>query len=559
MTVVAGPSFNPALKPVKKRREEDLEAVFAAAGFQLADFTPEEQKCISDKVSQVVGEGKPQDQAVAIAVSECAPGKSKAALRDDPARRRQVGGGYTAIDNGDGTFDLLDVEIFAELPEGAKRNKEEIGRDWMAAAVRKNRQREQEGYLPPTHVFHSDDVTAKPIYAGKLRLKTVGEIQYEGRKLSAIFADIVDIPGDVFGLIEKGQMPYRSVEVHDWDNPEIDSLALMPTDVPYFRMRNLTVGQIVKRGANRFRSESPAVWHRSVGEAGSLILFRFQEKLMGPEDEKDKDKAAAADEKRDEEQVKDADGVTRAEDNGDEEEKDEAKLEDGQTMPPWAAKMLEIMGAIAQRVGVAEQAPPEEPPESSDDLSPVSGFRDKGGKGKSKKPKESETMDEKKIESMIDKAALKATTPLVAKLSVLEKEAAEAKTEKKVAARMQKAEKELRGTNFDDNVRAHLLKAAKGEDDKGFDETIATFKKILPVEPAESLGEFEALIAKGSNGQEVQDEVAKFTAKHPGPKAAEWAKRQLKAYADYKGMSRCDMSAEEWLEVNIKSERPNFA
>ena len=208
--------------------------------------------------------------------------------KDDKVKpTRKVGGGYLAVDNGDGTFDLKDVDVFAELPKGAKRNKKPIGIPWMEAAISRNQAREKEGYLPPVHVFHSDEVAVKPTYAGKLRLKDVREITYEGKPIAAVSADIIEIPAHVFSLIEKGQLPYRSVEVHDWNNAEIDSLALMPSDVPFFRLANLTVGRIVKLAADAFKEKSPAIWTRDIDKTGSLILFKFQEKQMEPEDKKD--------------------------------------------------------------------------------------------------------------------------------------------------------------------------------------------------------------------------------------------------------------------------------
>lgn len=41
------------------------------------DLTPEERACVSDKISVLVGEGAEQDQAIARAISECAPTKAR--------------------------------------------------------------------------------------------------------------------------------------------------------------------------------------------------------------------------------------------------------------------------------------------------------------------------------------------------------------------------------------------------------------------------------------------------------------------------------------------------
>ena len=38
--------------------------------------------------------------------------------------------GYKATQNHDGTFNILDVPIFAEVPAGAKGNDEPVEKDW---------------------------------------------------------------------------------------------------------------------------------------------------------------------------------------------------------------------------------------------------------------------------------------------------------------------------------------------------------------------------------------------------------------------------------------------
>lgn len=210
-----------------------------------------------------------------------------------------IGGRYTAVDNGDGTYDILDVVVFAEVPAGEKRNKEHIGREWQQKAILRNHAREQEGHLPPVHLYHSDEEAVKPAHAGKLRLKNLKRITYEGKPIWATTGDILGMPGEVFSLVKKGFVPYRSVEIHNWNETEIDSLSLMPTDVPYFRIEMMTIGDVVKR----FRSEvemfsaqiSPVVMAaRTIKKAPAMaVLFRFEEKEM-PDDKK-QDQPPAAD------------------------------------------------------------------------------------------------------------------------------------------------------------------------------------------------------------------------------------------------------------------------
>ena len=64
--------------------------------------------------------------------------------------------GYTATQHPDGTWSILDVPIFAEVPKGARGSNQEVGREWMEEALRKARfRREKDGYIAPLHVHHT--------------------------------------------------------------------------------------------------------------------------------------------------------------------------------------------------------------------------------------------------------------------------------------------------------------------------------------------------------------------------------------------------------------------
>jgi hypothetical protein len=274
--------------------EASIEELLEDYGFYETAFRDGQWAATKKMVKQLVEkEGRAPDTAVRIAVQRCAPALAKKyLLRADnfgqtPNLTGQVGGRYDAIDHGNGFFSIINIEIFAEVPAGAKRNKERIGEDWMDEAIAKNRLRKKEGFLPPVHIWHSDETAVKPSYAGKFVLTRRGTITYEGREIPALFANIVDIPKEVFQRIQQGLLPYRSVEVHDWENPEIDSLALMDTDVPFFRMRMTTVGDVKKSKdpvvAFKHVMKTPMQYFQTLMDSrlsveGALICFRMHDK-----------------------------------------------------------------------------------------------------------------------------------------------------------------------------------------------------------------------------------------------------------------------------------------
>lgn len=181
------------------------------------------------------------------------------------------GGDYTARENPDGSWDILEVEVLGPLEAGVRRNRNPIGRGWFWAAIGTARRRLAEGYLAPFHVYHHED-TKRAIRAGFFLLTTVGRITYEGKPTDVVFADIKAVPPKVFELIDRGELPYRSVEVHDWESPEINSLAALPTEVPYFRFPLLTIGQKIyasDREAAQFFALEPGT--------PAVAVFRLEE------------------------------------------------------------------------------------------------------------------------------------------------------------------------------------------------------------------------------------------------------------------------------------------
>lgn len=291
------PKVNKYQGDVAPAGTDDLDQLLKDFGFYESAFLPGQFEATKKALRKLIDSRVSPDVAVRNAVSLCAPSVMKKRFKADTlgqsATGARIGGNYDAIDHQNGFFSIMNIEIFAEVPPGAKRNKERIGEDWMDKAIERNRLRRKEGFLPPVHIWHSDETAVKPTYAGKFVLTHRGTITYEGREIPALFANITDIPADVFKRIQQGTLPYRSVEVHDWDNPEIDSLAIMDTDVPFFRMPMTTIGEVRKqRGPlpigfkNVMSTPVQYLQHLFTQGAegrtlGARICFRFEDRKGG--------------------------------------------------------------------------------------------------------------------------------------------------------------------------------------------------------------------------------------------------------------------------------------
>lgn len=146
---------------------------------------------------------------------------------------------YQARRESDGTYTILDVEVFGCVAENAHGTNPEVDDKFLLDCLTRYRARAAEGYTPPLHIQHHG-FGEQVERAGEFRLKRVQMTTYEGRNEPILWADFVRIPEHVFRRIETGEIPYRSVEV-DYDDREIQSIALLSHDAPYFKFRNLTV------------------------------------------------------------------------------------------------------------------------------------------------------------------------------------------------------------------------------------------------------------------------------------------------------------------------------
>ena len=228
------------------------------------------------------------------------------------------GGKFTAKQNGDGTWNVENLAIFAQHKVKFGDEEKEVGKDWLFAAKAKEDSRvANDDYLPPLHIHHHG--VRETTRAGFFRSKAVAQAKYQGKLLWMTFADLVRIPSAVYRKIKAGELPYRSVEIHSLDEPEINSLALLDDEVPFFRLSLLTIGKEIPveglevgKTIRAMNAESaPLLAYRALGN-GSNVLMNLDSKLLrrqdmvNPEDEEKK--------KREEEEKKK--GENLADDQG---------------------------------------------------------------------------------------------------------------------------------------------------------------------------------------------------------------------------------------------------
>lgn len=158
---------------------------------------------------------------------------------------------YRAEQAADGTWSVYNVPIFSaheeKLRDGTVRK---FDRAWLEGALRAALVRQAEGYLPPAHVRHHDlrggrpDAETGVEAAGYVRMTRVGSLRVGGVETPTLFADLVGLRPEVYDRIRRGALPYRSVELLNVGKGEIDSLAFLDHEVPFFRYPLLRVEEL---------------------------------------------------------------------------------------------------------------------------------------------------------------------------------------------------------------------------------------------------------------------------------------------------------------------------
>lgn len=191
-----------------------------------------------------------------------------------------MGGNYTAIDNGDGTFTIKDMPIFAELPAGVRGNKKPVDKDWLDQALKTAQEKAKGQYFSPTRVNHLNDQFGNPLPtepAGMYIPTSVRKYNLHGKTVWALFADLMRIPGKIFNEVRNLMIPYRSVEVKSWDHPELSALALTRDRSPFYEFAVTSIGKIIKKEniKNDFDSTSPVVAYAYTEDGSEAFCFNF--------------------------------------------------------------------------------------------------------------------------------------------------------------------------------------------------------------------------------------------------------------------------------------------
>lgn len=138
------------------------------------------------------------------------------------------------------------IPIFAEC----KRGDFTADARWIQEAVKEAKLGERGGHLPPLHAQHHDphgdpQVDAKVVSVGVFKVLGAAPLTFKGRRVTAIYADLIVTDAYFADELCRMKFPYRSVEIFDpGGSPKINGLALLDHEAPYLELPMLMAGEI---------------------------------------------------------------------------------------------------------------------------------------------------------------------------------------------------------------------------------------------------------------------------------------------------------------------------
>jgi hypothetical protein len=261
------------------------------------------------------------------------------------------GGKYSARQNSDGTWDVMDVPFFAEVPKGIKGAPRDITEDDLRDSVDTHRRKySEDSFLPRLNVLHNYGIH-RPMPAGFFLPRSVRPFRMGGKHRPVVFADLLAIPDEVFRRMDRGELPYRSAEVRTYEPLTFGALALLDTEPPHFEFPLMLDFDKSELSVVRLDDGGPTLAYAATGTDGpSAFLFRFAEDDM-PDDEKKPDEKDPGDGKMAEGEG-DLKGAISA---------IEAKMKEFTPLLELLPKLQEMLAGAGEEEESIEQEPADEP------------------------------------------------------------------------------------------------------------------------------------------------------------------------------------------------------
>lgn len=198
-----------------------------------AALSEADRGCVAAKFEALRGTGIAEDQATTLAFASC-----RASL--------DLAQGYRTVPEPGGRVRVLDVPLFAEN----KRAGGGHGKGWLVGALRADEQHRAAGYHLPLHFGHHEPGVSRE-RAGHAELKSVRLKLVHGEPRWTLFGDkVYDTPAKAQKALR--EYPHRSVEISPDHPTEINSVALLGSEAPYFRFPEVRAYRALAGGGSAY-------------------------------------------------------------------------------------------------------------------------------------------------------------------------------------------------------------------------------------------------------------------------------------------------------------------
>lgn len=169
---------------------------------------------------------------------------------------------FTMLDNGNGTWTVKDVPVFAACRFGPK----DFDEAWVDRALANMLKEQESGHAFPMHIHHTTDPTAVVEPAGAFKVTRKGPVRLRGTTAPGLIGDLTFTSPDAAKRCENFQLLWRSPEIKPTGPERLRSLALLDREPPHLPMEVLAVRK--EKAANA----APApTW--TLAEGGTVFAF----------------------------------------------------------------------------------------------------------------------------------------------------------------------------------------------------------------------------------------------------------------------------------------------
>lgn len=135
---------------------------------------------------------------------------------------------------GDGTVTVKDVPIFGENERSSFAGDLKYDASWLKKAHKVDEDLRKGNYKAPMHFGHHTGMGGSVERAGHYEITGVKKVKLHDKKINVAFANLVFKNEETFEKY-KNDYPYRSVEISHERPDQINSLALLSSEAPYFQ------------------------------------------------------------------------------------------------------------------------------------------------------------------------------------------------------------------------------------------------------------------------------------------------------------------------------------